>query len=134
MAGSGFRLPDELEQLHLMERFERAVEDRTPVTISFFEHKRDEYGRPMNFSDGRPLLIKTTRTVEPYEAAQFAAAGHPYIRVVDRGSSGRGKTAYRTIRLDRVAVSRATGRPLMTAHPSDRYIVPNPKLDELATA
>lgn len=129
MSVYGYRFPTELEQLAIMERFDAATEARHPVTVSFFEQKRDAYGNVMTFADGTPLLVKTTREVEPYEPAQFARAGHPYIRVVDRASSGRGKTAYRTVRIDRIAVSRATGRPLMTVHPRGRYLVPNPHLD-----
>lgn len=125
----GYRFPDELEQLHLMERFERAIETRTPVTVSFFEQKRDQYGRPMTFPDGRPMLVKTTRVVEPYET-HFSRRGHPYVRVVDRTSSGAEGPAYRTIRIDRIPVSRATGRALMNLRPRDHYMVPNPHLEE----
>lgn len=125
----GYRFPTELEQLALYERFEWAIEHRKPVVVTFFEQKRDAHGRPMWFDDKRPYLVKTTRTVEPYELQQ-TIAGNLIVRVIDRSPRDAERPDYRTIRLDRIAVSLHTGKPKMTVKHSGRYLVPNPHLEE----
>lgn len=108
-----FRLPGTVETLDIMERFERAVELEKPVTVTFVKEVRDRMTREVKrFADGRPYMVKVTRTVEPY-AVEFALNGHPVAYVVDRSPNDEKGPMYRTIRLDRVVVSLDTGKPRM---------------------
>lgn len=108
----GYRLPGEVEQLEIMERLETAALYGQVVTVSFFKQKKDTNKRPVFFGNGRPYLLKVTRTVEPY-AVEFTLQGHPVAYVVDRSPEDEKGPMYRTIRLDRVAISTTTQRPLM---------------------
>lgn len=114
----GYRFSvDESEQLHLWLLFGYAMEHRCPVRVSFFEHKKDAQGE-REYQGDRALFVKTTRTVEPYELA-VTSDGRRIVRVVDRAPEGSNGPAYRTIRLDRVAHSNTTKKPLtrvMTKH------------------
>lgn len=124
----GYRWCTETEQLRLFERLEAAIEHRHPLTVSYFKQRRDTQGDLMTFEDGTPLFVKTTRVIEPYELAQ-TLAGHLIVKVMDRSPNDSERPASRTIRLDRIAYSKAKGRPIMQAHPRGRYMCPSP-LDE----
>lgn len=111
-----YRLPHDVEMLEIMERFERAMADEKPVTVTFMKQKKgpDESGkvRPLFFGNGRPYLVKVTRTVEPYRV-EFTLDGNPVAYVVDRSPEDEKGPMYRTVRLDRVVVSIDTGKPRM---------------------
>jgi hypothetical protein len=123
-----YRLPGEVETLEIYERFERAIELRKPVTITFMKVRRDAGGAEMRFPDGRPYLVKVTRTVEPFEL-MMTRAGHLIVRVVDRSPNAAERPEKRTIRLDRVVISCVTQRARLVTHLSGRYLCPSP-LDE----
>lgn len=114
----GYRMSDgEGEQLHLWLLFAYAMDRRSPVRVSFFETIKDPHGKPVT-SGGRELFQRTTRTVEPHELT-VTKLGHRIVRVVDRAPENSDGPAYRSIRLDRVVFSRATGKSLahvMTRH------------------
>ncbi len=129
----GYRLPTEAEQLRLWERIEDAIARRTPLHVTYFEQRKDDNGKPLFYSNGRPALVKTTRIVEPYEV-DMTRDGHMIMRTVDRKRMAEEKLAIRTVRLDRIGVSLATRRPLMRALRRDTYKVPNPYLPELVGA
>jgi len=120
----GYRFSEsEEEQLHLWHLFAFAMAHRAPVKVSFFKEKKDEYGR-LETSGGRRLYVKVTRTVEPHELV-VTKAGHRLVNVVDRSPEGEWGPEYRTIRLDRVAHSRATGKPLAHVMTGHGYMCPS---------
>lgn len=111
-----YRLPGEVEALEIMERVALAAELGKPVTVTFLKEKRDPVTRrKITFADGSPYYVKVTRTVEPY-AVEFSLTGHPVAYVVDRSPNDEKREMYRTVRLDRVVVSRQTNRPRLTVH------------------
>lgn len=117
----GYRFPTNTEQLRLFERFEDAMAWRAPITLTYFkEHGRDR--------GGYMLYTRTTRIIEPYELTT-TAGGAIIVRVIDRTARDK-RPAYRSVRLDRIAVSRCTNRPLLTVHTSRRYLHPSP-LDDM---
>lgn len=115
------------EQRRTMARIDGAMRKSHPVTVTFLEVKKDADGKQMRFSDGAPVLVKTTRLIEPYEW-YASAAGDISLRVADRTAAAREglPVAYRTIRLDRVVRSRR--RVLLTVHTSRAYAVTHPHL------
>lgn len=115
----GYRFPTATEQLRLFERFEDAMSWRTPITLTYFK----EIGRDRD-GNGVMLYTRTTRIIEPYEPAT-TLGGAIIMRAIDRTSADK-RPAYRSIRLDRIAVSRRTNRPLLTVHTSRRYLHPSP--------
>lgn len=114
----GYRMSTgESEQLHLWLLFAFAMQHRAPVKVSFFETIKDPHGKPVT-SAGRELFKRTTRTVEPHELV-VTKLGNRVVKVVDRAPENSNGPAYRSIRLDRVVFSRATGQSLarvMTRH------------------
>lgn len=111
-----YRFPGEVEALEIMERFEQAVADEKPVTVTFMKERRNRTTRkPVLFGNGRPYMVKVTRTVEPY-AVEFTMQGKPVAYVVDRSPEDEKGPMYRTIRLDRVVVSLTTGKARMRIH------------------
>ena len=110
----GYRFPTDREQLRLFDRIEDAMTWRKPITLSYFKDKGTD-------AAGYRLYVKVTRTVEPHDLVP--ADGSFIMRCVDRTPS-TGRPAYRSIRLDRIAVSRTTNRPLFTLHLKGRYLNP----------
>ncbi len=112
----GYRFSkSESEQLDLRHLFASAMDRRAPVRVSFFKEK----GR------GSGLFVKVTRVVEPY-AFGVSKAGKRLVYVVDRSPEGMGsRPDYRTIRLDRVAFSRRTGKALAVRLLSLGYLCPS---------
>lgn len=111
------RIVSGLEALEVMERFEQAVADGLPVSVTFMKTRKDPITRrPVEFEDGRPYMVKVRRTVEPY-LVEFTREGHPVAYVVDRSPNDEKGPMYRTIRLDRV-VAATDGRraPRVTVH------------------
>ncbi len=114
----GYRMSTtEGEQLDVRHLFASAMERRAPVRVSFFKQKGKD-------SDGRPLYVKVTRVVEPYEFG-VTRDGHRIVKVVDRTPDGTWGPEYRTIRLDRVAHSLKTGRPIAVRMLSHHYMCPS---------
>lgn len=114
------------EELHLRHLFADAMERRAPVRVSFFKQKKvkvwsERKGRYVEKATG--LYVKVTRVVEPY-AFQVAANGARSVLVVDRTPEDSPGPDYRTIRLDRVAWSRATGKPLAVRMITHGYLCP----------
>jgi hypothetical protein len=119
----GFRMTvSDDEQYHVRQLFASAMDHRAPVRVSFFKQLKDEKHRPV-FSGGRPLFVKVTRVVEPH-AFGVTKAGDRVVKVVDRTPEGELRPEYRTIRLDRVAVSRSTGKVLATRLLTQGYLCP----------
>ena len=111
-----YRLPGEVDALEIMARVEAAGADEKPVTVTFMKERRDRMTRKVvTFTNGRPYMVKVTRTVEPYRV-EFTLAGHPVAYVVDRSPEDEKGPMYRTVRLDRVVVSLVTGRPRVRVH------------------
>ena len=112
----GYRFSgSEEEQLRLRHLFASAMDNRSPVRVSYFKEK----GR------GTGLYVKVTRVVEPY-AFGVSKAGKRLVYVVDRTPEGVGsRPDYRTIRLDRVAFSRSQGRALAVRLLSLGYLCPS---------
>ena len=127
-----YRLPGEVETLEIFEQFERAIELRKPVEVTFMKVKRDSKGKEIIFDNGMPCLVKVKRTVEPYELG-FTLAGKPIVRVVDRSPNAAERPEKRTIRLDRVVISMDTGKARVTVRARGRFLCPTP-LDELTPA
>lgn len=124
----GYRFCTEIEQLRLFERLEAAIEHRHPVTVTYFKEKRvkvwsERAGAYVEKPSG--LYVKTRRVVEPYELRQ-TLAGNLIVKVMDRSPENAERPESRTIRLDRIAFSRAQGTPLMRVHPRGRYLCPSP--------
>lgn len=119
MAGYGYRFPTRTEVDELWERFEEAIEREKPVTVSFFKekditHTRTVHGTPQTVT--YKGYVKVTRIVEPWLMGFHQGDGHPYVRVVSRSPTDEKGPFWRTIRLDRIAVSNWTGKPLMTVN------------------
>ena len=127
----GFRFCSDDEQLGLFDLMEDAMALRKPLRISYFKERKDIRGKVITIKTGEPTYVKVTRIVEPYELRQ-TIAGHLIALVMDRSPNDSERPASRTIRLDRVAFSRQTGRPLAHLMRRGRYLCPSP-LDELAT-
>ena len=104
----------EEEQLDVRHLFASAMMRRAPVRVSFFKEKGRKSG----------LYVKTTRVVEPY-AFGVTKEGNRVVFVVDRSPEGTWGPDYRTIRLDRVAVSRQTGKPIASRMLTHGYMCPS---------
>jgi hypothetical protein len=121
----GFRMcHNEDEQLDLWHLFRSAMDHRAPVRVSFFKQKKDDDGRPIH-----DHYVKVTRVVEPSELT-VTKDGRRVVKVVDRSPEGTWGPEYRTIRLDRVAYSRHTRRPLAVRMLTHHYMCPS-ELDGL---
>lgn len=124
----GYRFCTETEQLRLFERLEAAIEHRHPVTVSYFKEKRVKvWSKRAGAYVDKPsgLYVKVTRVVEPYELAQ-TLAGHLIVKVMDRSPENAERPESRTIRLDRIAYSRAQRRPLVQVMFTGRWLCPSP--------
>lgn len=116
---------DERDQLSVWFAFRRAIVERCPVRVSFFKRKTDNHV-PVNDRWGNPVYVKVTRVVEPFELTQ-TKAGHHIVKVVDRTPEGVDSGPdYRTIRLDRVAMSNRTKRPALTVMCTYGFLCPSP--------
>jgi hypothetical protein len=116
----GYRMTTaEDEQYHLRQLFASAMDHRAPVRVSFFKRLK----RP-DRSVVPGQYVKVTRVVEPF-AFDVSKDGARIVRVVDRTPEGVWGPAYRAIRLDRIAASRHTGKPLATRLLSQGYICPS---------
>jgi hypothetical protein len=106
------------EQYDLRQLFASAMDHRAPVRVSYFKQLK----RP-----DRAIVpgqyVKVTRVVEPFDF-DVAKIGARIVRVVDRTPDGVWGPAYRAIRLDRVAFSRSTGKPLAVRLLSQGFICP----------
>lgn len=126
----GYRMSaSEEEQLHLRHLFADAMDRRAPVEVSFFKERSAVIEDPVTGEPRKKKIkgeyVKVTRTVEPY-AFHVAKDGARSVLVVDRNPEGVGsQPAYRSIRLDRVAVSRRTSRPLVTRRLTLGYLCPS---------
>jgi hypothetical protein len=125
----GYRMSSsEEEQLHLRHLFADAMERRAPVQVSFFKERSALVEDPVTGQVRKRKIpgqyVKVTRTVEPYGFG-VAKNGARTVKVVDRTPEGLGsRPDYRSIRLDRIAVSRATGRALATRKLTLGYMSP----------
>lgn len=126
----GFRMSEsQEEQLHLWHLFADAMARRAPVEVTFFKskmitHTYVEHGETKTIT--YPGFVRVTRTVEPHGFGADWTKGTRWVKVVDRNPEGVGsRPAYRTIRLDRVAVNSRTGRPLATRRLSIGYLCPS---------
>lgn len=122
----GYRMSaSEEEQYHLWLLFASAMDHRAPVRVSYFEEKKavdPDTGRVRRFPG---IYVKTTRVVEPH-GFFVTAAGYRLVRVVDRTPEGLGsQPAYRSIRLDRIAYSRAQSKPLAVRMLTHGYLCPS---------
>lgn len=107
----------------------RAMEHRVPVTVGFFEHRKDERNRPMYGEDAHgyrvPLYVHTVRTFELYEVATNSDNDQLVFRGMDRCPADRsdpqqvkwGKPGIR-----RVVAGRITD---ITVHARQSYRYPN---------
>lgn len=124
----GYRFSrSEEEQLRLRHLFASAMDHRAPVRVSYFKEKIvDVWSERTQRYVKKPsgLFVKVTRVVEPY-AFGVTKAGNRVVYVVDRTPEGTWGPDYRTIRLDRVAFSRAAGRALATRLLSQGFICPS---------
>lgn len=118
---AGYRMPSgEAEQLYLRHLFANAMEQRSPVRVSFFEQKKLPNGKRIP-----GLYVKVTRVVEPH-GFHVARDGKRSVLVVDRTPNGVGsRPAYRAIRLDRIAYSRAQRRFLIRRMLTYGYLYPS---------
>jgi len=116
---------DERDQLDAWFAFRRAIRLRCPVRVSFFKRKTDNHV-PVNDRWGNPVFVKVTRVVEPYELGRTKSGAH-VVRVVDRAPEGVDSCPeYRTLRLDRLAVSNRTRRPMLTVMRTYGFLCPTP--------
>lgn len=122
----GYRMAHEqADQLNLWFLFKSAIDHRAPVRVSYFKRKTENH-KPVNDKWGNPVYVKVTRVVEPYQLTQ-TDAGHHIVRVVDRTPEGSGsRPAYRSIRLDHVAIRYADGGPLLTRLMTHSFLCPSP--------
>lgn len=123
----GYRMAtDERDQLDVWFAIRSAIRDRCPVRVSFFKTLKDENHRPVQDAHGYFLYAKVTRVVEPFELTTTRDGRH-IAKVVDRSPEGMdSRPEYRTIRLDRVAVSNRTKRPLLTVMRTYGFLCPSP--------
>lgn len=127
----GYRMSaSEEEQLELRYLFADAMARRAPVQVSYFKERSALVEDPRTGRVQKKRIkgqyVKVTRTVEPYGFG-VAKDGSRTVKVVDRTPEGLGsRPDYRSIRLDRVAVSRTTGRPLVTRRLTLGYLCPSP--------
>lgn len=127
----GYRMSaSEEEQLELRYLFADAMARRAPVQVSFFKERsalvEDTRTGQMVKRKIRGQYVKVTRVVEPYGFG-VARDGSRTVKVVDRTPEGLGsRPDYRSIRLDRVAVSRRTGRALVTRRLTLGFLCPSP--------
>lgn len=122
----GFRMAHaEAEQYRLWLLFASAMDRRAPVRVSFFKRKKGPDRRPLSDRFGNPVFVKVSRVVEPH-ALSVTRDGRRVVKVVDRTPEGVGsRPAYRTIRLDRIAVRYADGRPLAVRMLTHGYLCPS---------
>lgn len=114
-----FRFPTPTETLDVWERIEQAIADEKPVTLTFFKEKEISYTRRRHGKTETVTYtgyVRARRTVEPWLLGFHQSDGHAYARVISRSPTDEKGPMFRTIRLDRVAVSRTTGKPLLTVH------------------
>lgn len=120
---TGYRMAhSEADQLTLWFLFRRAMDRRSPVRISYFERKKDDDGRRIP-----DQYVKITRTVEPH-ALELTADGRRVVKVVDRAPEGPTSSKgpdYRSYRLDRIAVRRHDGTPLVRVMTTYGYLCPS---------
>lgn len=123
----GFRMAfEEHDQLYVREMFRSAIDHRCPVRVMFFKRKKDDSHRPVSDKYGNPVYVRVTRVVEPYEFDR-TKGGKRIVRVVDRTPEGvDSRPAYRTIRLDHVAVRYADQRPVLTRMMTHGFLCPTP--------
>lgn len=126
----GYRMStSDEEQLHLWHLFADAMARRAPVEVTFFKSKKITQTFT---SHGLPSVItytgyvKVSRTVEPFAFGADFTKGTRWVKVVDRTPEGVGsQPAYRTIRLDRIAVNTRTGKPLAVRKLTYGFICPS---------
>lgn len=127
----GYRMSSsEEEQLELRYLFADAMDRRAPVQVSYFKERsalvEDPVTGRVQKKKIRGQYVKVTRTVEPYGFG-VAKDGSRIVKVVDRTPEGLGsRPDYRSIRLDRVAVSRRTGRALVVRRLTLGFLCPSP--------
>jgi predicted DNA-binding transcriptional regulator YafY len=92
-------------------RLIKAMDSRTPVTITYLKEVKDEDGRPVVGEDGLRTgeLEETVRTIEIYDFV-VTLAGYITIKAMDRETGES-----RTFRLDRITT--------YTVHRSATYAV-----------
>lgn len=124
---SGFRMAHEpADQLRLWFLFRSAIEHRCPVRVTYFKRKKDERHVPVIDKYGNPVYVRVSRVVEPYELTTTSAGKH-IVRVVDRTPEGvDSRPEYRMIRLDRVSVRYADGKPVLTRMLTHGFMCPTP--------
>lgn len=108
------RLPTEDETFHAIELIDRAIKERRIVRVRFFKEKKDRRDRRQWFNDsldavfGRRVVLEAApvvRTVEPLEWTTNAA-GEPYMVGICHDAPNTERPALRTIRIDRIPVTR----------------------------
>lgn len=116
-----YRLPTELEQLEIMERLQLAIDNRHPVTLTFFKEKEITHRYTVNgvqLTTTYTGYVPVRRTCEPWMVGFHQSDGHPYVRAVAWSPTDEKGPMYRTYPIPRIAVSTTTGRPLLTVHTS----------------
>lgn len=128
------RLPSEDEMVAAIEMIERAIRERRVMRVRFFKEKRDRRGYRQWFDDsldavfGRRVVLEAApvvRTVEPLEWTTNAA-GEPYMVGICHDAPGEEYPALRTIRIDRIPVTREGLRLRVTRR---RFIAEGTALD-----
>ncbi len=109
--------------------FADAMDRRAPVQVSFFKERsalvEDPRTGQLRKQRIKGQYVKVTRVVEPH-AFHVTQTGARVVKVVDRTPEGLGSQPdYRSIRLDRIAVSRQTGKPLATRRLTLGYLCPS---------
>ena len=126
----GYRMSNaEEEQYDLWLLFGSAIDHRAPVRVSFFKERSELVPDPVTGALRKKKIpgqyVKVTRVVEPY-GFHVTKEGHRVVLVVDRTPEGVGsQPAYRSIRLDRVAHSRMTGKALAHRLMTQGYLCPS---------
>jgi len=123
----GYRMATgERDQLYLWFMFRSSIDRRCPVRVTYFKRKKDARRKPVVDRFGHPVYARVTRVVEPYELG-VSRDGARCVWVVDRSPEGVDSSpAYRVIRLDRVSVRLADGRPVLTRMMSHGFLCPSP--------
>lgn len=126
----GYRMStSEEEQYHLWLMFASAMDHRAPMRVSYFKERSELVEDPVTGALRKQKIkgqyVKVTRVVEPHEF-HVTKDGHRIVKVVDRTPEGVGSQPdYRTIRLDRVAYSRAQHKVLAERLMSQGYLCPS---------
>lgn len=107
----------------------RAMDERVPVTVGFYEHRKDERNRPMYAEDEHgmrvPLYVHAVRTFELYEVAENEDNGQLVFRGMDRCPADRSDPAnvkWGKPGIRRVVAGRVTD---ITVHARQSYRYPN---------